>query len=79
MKADTFDDQALFNAIGLCGVSDPEDIEEVGDILELVVSPRGTLLDALEDVAAARLALVNTELREEGMVPLELAAAILLE
>lgn len=52
------------------GVSEPEDSEDVedGDILEgLVVRPRGRATVLLElDVAAARPALVNTELMEDG-------------
>lgn len=59
------------------GVSEPEDNEDVedGDILEeLVVRPRGRATVLLElDVAAARPALVNTELMEDGTEWLALA------
>lgn len=63
--------QALFNAMGFAegagnGPSDPDDTEDVddGDTLALlVVNPRGILVDALEDAAAANAALEITEER----------------
>lgn len=70
--------QALFKATGFSGVSEPDDRLDVdeGDILEaLVVKPSGRLDELLDvDVAAARLALVSTELRDEGTVWLALTA-----
>lgn len=60
--------QALFNATGLSGVSDPDDSDDVddGDNLEaLVVNPNGNPWPLLAiDVAAAKLALVSTELND---------------
>lgn len=55
---DTKGGQALFNATGLIGVSEPDDNEEVedGDILDDVVNPNGKLVEL--EVAEA---LVNTE------------------
>lgn len=49
--------QALFNAIGFNGVSDPDDKDDVedGDSLEVFVSPKGV------EEAAAKLALVSIE------------------
>jgi hypothetical protein len=63
--------QALFSATGLRGVSEPDDSDDVDDgdsREELVVKPRGSPGPELAmEVAAARLALVSTELREEGI------------
>lgn len=83
IAASAAEGQALFNATGFRGVSDPDDKEDVddGDIRDvLVVSPSGIPTAPLElDVAATKLALVSTEVRDAGTAgwptPLEFCCA----